>query len=442
MFARLYRMFRLLLCAAVCGIFSAAAVTYRPIYYMTDVQQQPGGIIEAAPGLFYFEAGQSSSFISVTAQGAATTLASFSSGYILGSEPVTGANGLVYASVEYVENSYYAGNVFSVARTEGSLKNYATLSLIPSYGSNLPDSRFLGIVYNSSNFTNNLGTGDLLGNVTTLYQFPSTAEQPAMPIYAADGNYYGISFPHLSGSTDYFYRVTPSGSFTMIASLPFAGTTTFSGGGRILQATDGNFYGIQPTDAGCSASNQHGAVFKLTPTGQYTLLHDFGVCGNAVVDSLIQGSDGKLYGAVEGNSVLFSLTTAGTYKEEFRMNGSNGLCPCILEQASDGIIYGTSDGGGPKGYGLIFAFDAGLPVPKPRAQHFHPASGPVGTPVRIWGYNLLHASVQFNGVTATAVHNAGPNYVWATVPVGATTGPITVTTPGGSVTTTATFAVQ
>src|ERR1039458_162724 len=64
------------------------------------------------------------------------------------------------------------------------------------------------------------------------------------------------------------------------------------------------------------------------------------------------------------------------------------------------------------------------------------------TPVRIWGSDLLSAAVEFNGITAAVVSNSGPNYVWATVPSGATTGPITITTPGGTYTTHASFAVE
>jgi len=62
--------------------------------------------------------------------------------------------------------------------------------------------------------------------------------------------------------------------------------------------------------------------------------------------------------------------------------------------------------------------------------------------VLIWGNNLLSASVQFDGVAATDVSNSGSNYVWATVPAGAATGPITITTPGGTATTQGSFSVQ
>jgi hypothetical protein len=137
------------------------------------------------------------------------------------------------------------------------------------------------------------------------------------------------------------------------------------------------------------------------------------------------------------------LTKSGEYTVLHTMNQiQDGQCACQLTQGSDGIIYGSASGGGIYGAGDIFALDAELPKPAPKAQYFHPSSGAVGTQVRIWGQNLLSASVEFNGVAAMAVSNSGPNYVWATVPAAATTGPITVTTPGGTYTTEASFTVE
>jgi hypothetical protein len=138
--------------------------------------------------------------------------------------------------------------------------------------------------------------------------------------------------------------------------------------------------------------------------------------------------------------LLFKVSAAGQYTQLYQMSAIG--CLCLLTQGSDGIIYGTAQVGGPYGAGAVFALDAGLPKPAPWSQHFTPQSGPAGTQVRLRGSNLLAASVQFNGVAATAVSNSGPNYVYATVPSGATTGPITITTPGGTFTTTANFTVQ
>jgi uncharacterized repeat protein (TIGR03803 family) len=161
---------------------------------------------------------------------------------------------------------------------------------------------------------------------------------------------------------------------------------------------------------------------------------------------LIEGSDGNLYGAtlgLFGYGQLFRITKSGQYALLYAMDKpGSGVCHCYLVQGSDGLIYGTAQGGGATGAGAIFSLDVGLPKPAPRTQHFSPASGAAGTQVRLWGQNLLSASVQFNGFAATTVSNSGSNYVWATVPVGATTGPITVTTPGGTVTTAESFTVE
>jgi hypothetical protein len=229
------------------------------------------------------------------------------------------------------------------------------------------------------------------------------------------------------------YRLTPAGSFTKLGTIPFPGVSW------VIQGSDGNFYGTTPVIAQAYA----GSVFKLTPSGQYTVLHTFGNRQAGVIDVLLEGSDGKLYGVTEGQT-FFSLTTSGQYQVVYQeKNGYEGVCPCSMIQGSDGIFYGTAAGGGTQGgFGEVFALDLGLPRPTPRAQHFVPATGVAGTKVRIWGYNLLNAAVQFNGVAATDVSNSGPNYVYATVPAGATTGPITITTPGGTVTTTAKFTVQ
>lgn len=98
--------------------------------------------------------------------------------------------------------------------------------------------------------------------------------------------YYGTLQPY-ADSNAIVYQVTPSGAFTQIATLPFF-ITAFAGAGTILQGQDGNFYGIQSTGLGCSQGNQHGGVYKLTPAGESTLLHDFGVCEAGVVNSLIE----------------------------------------------------------------------------------------------------------------------------------------------------------
>ncbi|WP_035558037.1 M4 family metallopeptidase [Hymenobacter sp. IS2118] len=69
----------------------------------------------------------------------------------------------------------------------------------------------------------------------------------------------------------------------------------------------------------------------------------------------------------------------------------------------------------------------------PTITSFTPTSGPVGTSVVITGTNLTAASaVPFNGTAATTFTVNSATSITATVPTGATTGPIGVTVPGGS----------
>jgi hypothetical protein len=61
----------------------------------------------------------------------------------------------------------------------------------------------------------------------------------------------------------------------------------------------------------------------------------------------------------------------------------------------------------------------------------------------LWGRNLLGATgVSFNGAPASSFTVASTQGIWADVPAGASTGPITVTTPNGSYTTSQVFTVQ
>src|SRR5262245_53829014 len=75
---------------------------------------------------------------------------------------------------------------------------------------------------------------------------------------------------------------------------------------------------------------------------------------------------------------------------------------------------------------------------------FTPTQGPVGTTVTISGTGFSatvnNNTVTFNGVSANVV-SATPNQLLATVPPGATTGPISVTSPNGSATSSASFVV-
>ena len=127
-------------------------------------------------------------------------------------------------------------------------------------------------------------------------------------------------------------------------------------------------------------------------------------------------------------SVRFNGVTA-----TFTVNSPTQITATVPAGASTGPIAVTSargNGTGPQDFVLT-----------PTITSFTPASGRVGRSVTITGSGFAGVtSVQFNGVNATIISSTA-TVIRATVPPGATTGPITVTTPAGTTASTASFTV-
>lgn len=217
----------------------------------------------------------------------------------------------------------------------------------------------------------------------------------------------------------------------------FDGTDGAYPDGPLVQATDGNFYG---TTAG-GGEHTGGTVFKLTPKGTLTSLYSFCAtdgCADGYTPQagLLQGTDGNFYGTAEVGGTdyyygtAFRITPGGTLTVLHSFDSMDGENPFAgLLQATNGVFYGTTNGGGKGdcfdyGCGTIFEVSVGLgPFVKTE-----PTSGKVGARVVILGNNLTGSTaVSFNGTAATFTVVSSTE-ITATVPAGATTGALEVTT--------------
>jgi uncharacterized repeat protein (TIGR03803 family) len=214
---------------------------------------------------------------------------------------------------------------------------------------------------------NNLGTVFQInpaGVLTTIHSFAGTDGSNPWPalINGHDGFFYGTTHNGGSGSAcgggcGTAFKITPSGAITTLHN--FTGTDGGYPQGGLIQGTDGNFYGSTLNDAlgGCALGC--GTIFKVSSTGAFSTLHKFtgGADGGYVYSTLIQATDGNFYGVTftgggADEGTVFRMTPSGTVTtiHDFCLGGvpcpDGGNALGGLVQAKDGNLYGTTPRGG------------------------------------------------------------------------------------------------
>ncbi len=183
--------------------------------------------------------------------------------------------------------------------------------------------------------------------VSTVYNFAGGTTGSANPWYVTlvqgtDGDLYGTTYNGGSASAGTAFKVTTSGTYTLLHS--FANTATDGGypSGGLTLGSNGNFYGT--TQQGGSQSQ--GVVFQMTSSGTITILHNFnaGVDGAFPWGPPILASDGNLYGTASGGAGAFGLvykvTTSGTYTTVYKFSEADGYYPMASPtQGIDGDLY-------------------------------------------------------------------------------------------------------
>jgi IPT/TIG domain-containing protein len=123
----------------------------------------------------------------------------------------------------------------------------------------------------------------------------------------------------------------------------------------------------------------------------------------------------------------------------FTVASSTQIAATVPNGATTGKISVTTPGGSASS---TPSFTVTLAVPAPTISSLAPTSGQVGTAVTITGTNLTGATaVAFNGKAASFTVNSATQ-ITTSVPSGATTGKVTVTTPGGNASSAGNFTVS
>jgi len=289
----------------------------------------------------------------------------------------------------------------------------------------------------------------------------------------APTNFYGATVFSGANNEGTIYKMTPSGTVTLLHSFDQITDLSAQPQANLLQANDGNFYS---TAVGCNyfGCATQGVIFKITPPGAYTTLQAFdGTNGAYPWPGLVLDTNGTFYGTTnQGGSandgVIYSLNNGlkafvslgstsgkqaakiniigqgfnsssvvkfgGTQATTVTRTGTTFLTATVPAAALTGSVTVTT---GTTTLTSLQTFSV-----KPSLTSFTPPSGPVGTVVTLTGTELTQATkVTFNGKSATFTVNSDTQ-ITATVPTGATTGKIAVTTKGGTATSTTSFTVN
>jgi uncharacterized repeat protein (TIGR03803 family) len=175
--------------------------------------------------------------------------------------------------------------------------------------------------------------------LTTLHSFDGTdgANPFGGLVQAIDGNFYGLtqSGGATSANDGTFFQITPSGTLTSLYS--FCSKTDCTDGALPydwagLVQINGNFYGT----TGYGGADNRGTVFKITTKGKLTTLYNF--CSETSCKDgaepwagLVEGTNGDLYGtATSGGDyaygAIFKISTGGTLTTIYSFCANSG-CP-------------------------------------------------------------------------------------------------------------------
>jgi len=307
----------------------------------------------------------------------------------------------------------------------------------------------------------------------TLFSFHTEFSPWGPLMQGVDGALYGTTSTGGTGSGGTLYKITTAGVYKVLVNFVVSsanGSSPFAG---VVQGSDKFLYGVAST----GGANGQGVLYKVSTTGSgFNVLHDFiTATGDTPLSTPLLHTNGIIYGltahggTLVPNGVFYSMNVG---LKEF-------VAPVVLHAAKVGASVellgqgfntatGVQFGAGAGGLtivndtfataklktgattGLITVQEPGGNLTTlqnfkvtPAIKTFTPISGPVGTSVVITGTSFLNASVvKFGGVAATVFTVNSDTQVTATVPSGAVTGKISITTPGGTGTSSGVFTVN
>jgi uncharacterized repeat protein (TIGR03803 family) len=392
--------------------------------------------------------------------------------------PLQGQDGNLYGVSE--TGTQFINGAFYKISAAGVFKALKAFNFTNGQSPNLPTQGTDGNFYGTTQSGGSNSKGVVYkvtpaGAITVLHNFTGGLTDGCIPagvlVQGNDGNFYGVTFSCGAHNVGTVFRISSTKAYAVLynfCSLPGCADGRSPLAGLVL-GTDGNFYGT----ASAGGTKNAGTIYKITPAGVRTTLVNFcdPACnGFGPATPLVLHTDGKFYGNTNGNSlggsVFYSLNLgfkplvnllnwSGKVGKTVEILGQgftgttavlfNGV-PGTFTNVSDTYMTATVPAGATTGLVTVNTFTTTMTSNRkflvtPQIKSFTPTSGIVGASVAITGASLTQtAKVTVGGKAATFTVNSDTQ-VTITVPPGAKTGKIVITTAGGIATSPATFSV-
>jgi len=343
-----------------------------------------------------------------------------------GVEPVAGlieaADGNLYGTT-FGGGAYGGGVIFKISAATGAFSVFYNFCKLASCadGAYLDDAIIQGSDGNFYGTTVTGGTKNLgvvfkltpAGVLKVLYNFCSLAnctdgdEPTSGLVQGSDGNFYGATALFSSNGNGTVFQITPAGVLTTLHNFCSSANCTDGqdGSSNLVQAGDGNFYGI--TSSG--GSTGYGVAFRISSAAQYSVIHNFCADPDCLdgrnAGGLLLATDGNFYGTTllggagggeAGSGIAFQLSTSGAFASIYSFCSAAGCADGAepadsLIQGSDGNFYGTTQGmlNGPA-YGNVFKLEPASTLAAPVQLSLNSSSIQLGSPVTL-SYKVPYA---------------------------------------------------
>ncbi|MBV8491260.1 MAG: hypothetical protein JO199_12090 [Candidatus Eremiobacteraeota bacterium] len=208
------------------------------------------------------------------------------------------------------------------------------------------------------------------GKEKTLYRFKSGTDgaDALAPLIAVNGVMYGTTADGGKSNAGTVFSVTTSGKETVL--YRFQGGTDGEKPWANLVEANGVLYGSTLFGGGTGCARGCGTLFSITTAGKEKVVHSFGngAQGSYPIAAMTYEA-GALYGGTtfgalqtcktfKGNGCgsLFKLTTSGQFSIVHKFTGPDGAAPQGALVPLHGALYGTAFQGGTADVGTIFKF--------------------------------------------------------------------------------------